>query len=72
LLAILFVVVLGMDGYKLNPASAAKKLYNGNGTLDLFMRKKVLFRSWKVGRQQGGGIVSDSSVFWLAGFPKGI
>jgi hypothetical protein len=27
-----------MDGYKLNPASAAKKLYNGNGTLDLFMR----------------------------------
>lgn len=38
LLAILFVVVLGVDGYKLNPASAAKKLYNGNGNLDLFMR----------------------------------
>lgn len=39
LLAILFVVVLGMDGYKVNPASAAKKLYNGNGTLDLVMRR---------------------------------
>jgi hypothetical protein len=39
LLAILFVVVLGMDGYKVNPASVAKKLYNGNGALDLFMRR---------------------------------
>jgi hypothetical protein len=39
LLAILFVVDLGMDGYKLNPASAAKKPYNGNGTLDVFMRR---------------------------------
>jgi hypothetical protein len=66
-----------MDGYKLNPASAAKKLYNGNGTLDLFMRrvspgKRFCSGAGKLGVRQGGGIdkvveLSQIQVVFVSG-----